>query len=585
MSTKTFSLLAMVFLITATCVSYIPSFSVPFYVDDTDFFAANRVVQHFDLARMWASDPGPNRFLTTLSFAVNAKFADGASGAYHWINFLIHLASVLLVWRLVLWMLEPHGGQKPALSGSALAAAVFALHPVQTEAVTYLTQRYASVAALMVLASLVSFLEASRRPAFKWVAVACAVLTAFTKENAATLPALIFLVWWFRLRKDGERPPLRLGFWLLTPALMVMTRLVWPVHHLDPFPSSPTWTGWFATEMGVIWTYLRLLVCPVDQHFWYDVSVYRGLSDVPALAAFVGHVGVILAAMAIGRRRPLVLFAVLFFYVTIAVESGLFRIPGYAMEYRLYLPSVGFCTLVGYGFMRLLGRQGVGQAAVVAAVAVILLSSSTYRRNVFWTDPEKFAMENVEKAPKNSEALVNAANFLTKSDRCDEAEGLINRALQTPQFNVYAFLSGARIALCRHDFDLANRYFDFLASYLRMPDEGVVLPGKLDLLMQMSLYHLMTGAPEKAVPFLKRVLKADPQGSAWSLLIVCLVKAGNLKEALLASQSAFTATGHPCERNQAAYIEKALGERVSLDPTIIPEATGIMRSSYLALAR
>ncbi|MBE9532359.1 MAG: hypothetical protein IME98_06085, partial [Proteobacteria bacterium] len=175
----------------------------PFVLDDRFFIVENPMI--IDLANF--SDLSGTRYVTFLSFALNYAISSLDLFGFHLTNILIHIVNAVLLYLFIDLTLS-----SPALKGSSkelralgaplAAALLFLTHPIETQAVTYIVQRGASLATLFYLASLCLYVKArltcgsgsaKRRIFFYVAALAACLIAQKTKELAFTLPAVIVL--------------------------------------------------------------------------------------------------------------------------------------------------------------------------------------------------------------------------------------------------------------------------------------------------------------------------------------------------------------------------------------------------------
>jgi Tfp pilus assembly protein PilF len=332
------------------------------------------------------------------------------------------------------------------------AAALFAVHPVQTEAVTYIVQRFTSLATMFSLAALVLYakmrlLQESERPfsakalslyLFSLVSI---ILAMKTKEIAITLPVIVALYEFFFFRG-----PIRSTWPVLTPILL--TLLIVPASLLNVqrplgeiFSAVSDQTGlqpptgrwdYLATQFRVVTTYTRLLLLPVNQNLDYDYPVSGAFFSPSVFLSFLFLLGLLLAAIFLyirssrGTDRLLRLpsFGILWFFITLSVESSVVPIPDVIFEHRVYLPSVGaFITLAAAGGMAATRRfrRTARLPIILAASLIIALSGATYHRNRVWESDLGLWEDVVAKSPGKSRAHYNLGNILKRDGRIDEA--------------------------------------------------------------------------------------------------------------------------------------------------------------------
>src|SRR3990172_7091763 len=250
--------------------------------------------------------PHGTRYLTYLTFALNYLAGGLNPAGYHIVNLFIHIINGVLVYLLAMSLIRsPRLAEKglPAFHIALLAALLFIAHPVQTEAVTYITQRFASLATLFYLLALTAYLRYraggqsfKAKASFYIVALLSAYAAQVTKEISFTLPFVMLCVE-FAFFKGPVLPRLI----RLAPFMLAMAVIPWILFG----PGTGTAVGgevmdlqlkdlrdisrhdYLVTQFRVIVTYLRLLVLPVGQNIEYDYPMFQSLLVPEVLASFI----------------------------------------------------------------------------------------------------------------------------------------------------------------------------------------------------------------------------------------------------------------------------------------------------------
>lgn len=227
-SSRWFPVAAFAVFAAAVVAAYSNTFSVPFQFDGVPQVRDNRTLR--DLGNFWGIMAG-NRPVTMLSFALNFAVGGEDTFGFHVVNTAIHIVNSALAFSLVYLTLGGLGAARGRAARIAFfSALLFALHPVQTQAVTYIIQRMESMMSMFFMAGVLLFIGAARagegHPGLKaalygGVAVSYA-LAFYTKEVAITLPAVVFLYDVFFVAGPRARPLLRrTPFYALMAAMMV----------------------------------------------------------------------------------------------------------------------------------------------------------------------------------------------------------------------------------------------------------------------------------------------------------------------------------------------------------------------------
>ena len=450
---------------------YASSLHAPFTFDDTPNIVDNPALKSF--GNLFAAAQGhdellepklkpqiPSRIIGYLTFALNYQLHGLSVFGYHLFNLAIHLVNALLVYALVkVLTLTRHppfrtlGDDNADSSIPALFIALFFVcHPIQTQAVTYVVQRFTSLATLFYLCSILAYLQArlakQKRTSGLYLATSLifAVLAMKTKEFALTLPFVLLLIEFLFLEGTKQQ---RLCY--LLPFLPTLAIIPWGLLSTAlsdgndvsvasfEFGSSADFTRfeYFITQLSIIVIYLRLLIFPTGQNLDYDYPLLHDfftptvLGSAALLAALVGS-GIFLWRIAM--RNPslstparLGAFGIFWFFITISAESSIIKIKDLMFEHRLYLPSAGFfMALVALGVIlkrQLDSRQSpLAKALLPCGVCiVILLAFATHARNFVWQDEIRLWQDIVAKSPNKARPHNNLALAYDKQGRYDEA--------------------------------------------------------------------------------------------------------------------------------------------------------------------
>ncbi|HWR57705.1 MAG TPA: hypothetical protein VN328_02350, partial [Thermodesulfovibrionales bacterium] len=411
------------FLIAVVCLlCYSNTFSVPFQFDDPDNISEMPFVRNIGVffGPEWVS-PGSTFVMRTVGFftlAVNYRIHGEAVAGYHIVNILIHVFNGFLVYFLVLLTLRtPCLGSEKSDVGSERSeqtsknpslftfhlshlfplavALLFVCHPVQTQAVTYIVQRFSSLATLLYLLSLVLYIKwrlgqqesgvrrqetevrskksagnplSAMRYALYALSLISAVLAMKTKEIAFTLP-LVIALYEFMFFDGGLKKrmlylvPLLLTMLIIPLSLMGSTKplgeIIGDVSEATRVGTAlPRWDYLF-TQFRVIVTYIRLLFFPVSQNLDYDYPVYHSFLDPNVFLSFLFLLSIIGIGMWLAYRswfmahrkrlkangapdnelsaiscQRLIAFGIFWFFITLSVESSVIPIADVIFEHR-----------------------------------------------------------------------------------------------------------------------------------------------------------------------------------------------------------------------------------------------------------
>jgi len=456
--------LPLAFIVVAGLLAYSNSFRGEFAFDDHEQLVENPLLR--SLHNYLSSPSGyravPNRYLTYLTFALNYRLGGLDVAGYHVVNVAIHILNALLVFALVrLSFRTPHLSRSRLRPWSRqvafVAALLFVVHPIQTQAVTYIVQRLTSLATFFYLLTVVQYArwrlarEPGRvRPA-RAVAVyvpilLTAILAMKSKEIAFTLPVVVTLYEVFFFQAGWTRRVVYLAPLLATLLIIPLTMLTLdkPVAEIlsDVTESARLETAmsrmdYLRTQLAVIATYLRLLVLPVNQNLDYDYPVYRSFLDPGLLLSLllllsVAAVALLLYGGPIGRwtkRVPdpaarLASFGIVWFFVALSVESSVIPIVDVIFEHRMYLPSVGMLVAAATIWFLVAHRLAPDRPRLPSAVSVVLaaiLGLATMHRNEVWASEVSLWRDVVQKSPGKARPHNNLGRALGRLHKEQEA--------------------------------------------------------------------------------------------------------------------------------------------------------------------
>ncbi|MCC6544400.1 MAG: tetratricopeptide repeat protein [Nitrospirae bacterium] len=513
------------------------TFSSPFVFDDIPHivFEGGRIR---DLSNFL--DLSGTRYVGELSIALNYYFGGLNVFGYHLVNVSIHIINGLLVWCLVTLifrtpaMMAGASGREQLNGFIALAASlIFITHPVQTQAVTYIIQRFASLATLFYFLSLVLFLKWRLASGKRFriiiylLSISSAILAMKTKEISFTLPFMI-LLFEFTFFKDRRRHLYVFVPYLLTLAVIPLTLMDFhiPVSNIAGSLEGAAQNtlnisrgDYLLTQFRVIVTYIRLLVLPVNQNLDYDYPVYHSLSTPAVFLSFLFLLAILCLAVYLfvySRRNGnvyllLTSFGILWFFITLSVESSIIPIKDVIFEHRLYLPGAGFAMSSGsallYGIEYWRERSGIRvsqmlAASIVIAVVVIPLSLLTFKRNLVWGNEVALWTDVVRKSPKKARGYDNLGAAYYKEGRIDEAINEYKTALMFKPDLVEAIYD---LAVAYRKKGLYNEAIEQFKTFLRLRPESAPVHHLLG-----SVYSGQ-GRADEAIEEYRNALRLNPK--------------------------------------------------------------------------
>lgn len=408
----------------AVLVAYGPALRGEFVFDDIHMPFASTHPETLPLRNWMGSRP-----LVGFSYWLNYQIGGVNPLNYHLTNIVLHTFAALLVFLIVRKILELAAvDRKRGDLVAAFSAAVFLLHPVQTEAVAYISSRSENLSVSLAFSAWALFLYRRAAEIRGWIILPILALiaaSASAKEHVAVLPAVLVLTdyyWNPGFSFKGVWRNWRLYVWLLAGGV-ALGALVLSILRSAPTVGFNmkdfTWYEYLFTQCRVLFLYARLFVLPFGQSADYAIPVSHTPLDHGAIFGMLGLIAAAVTAFVWRKRFPIASYgffvAMLFFVPT----SSFVPIKDVATERRLYLPMIGLLLIVAEFLVRYRGdtrRLTAGLASVV-----VLFSAITWNRSAVWSSEMALWSDTVQKTPEQKRAHFGLALAEYKTHRCPES--------------------------------------------------------------------------------------------------------------------------------------------------------------------
>ena len=431
----------------AVVLIYANSLRAPFVIDDQAAIVQNEQIR--DLSRPSAvllpdsQSPVAGRPLVSLSFALNYAAGGLDVRGYHAVNVALHLVCALLAFGFIRRTLElPRVRRRVGSSSIDLAfaaALLWAVHPLNSEVVDYLTQRSESLMAAMYLSTLYAANRAVTEPrkrAWQSLAVVSCVLGMLCKESMATAPVMVALydrVFAFDSWRDAVRNRWRLYAGLgATWILLAASALNGARSGVAGFSSGVSPWTYLLNQTIVITHYLRLSFWPSGLVVFYGWPAPLTLGDVVPYAILI--LALMAATVAAFTRAPAAGFLGGWFFLTLAPASSLVPVATeVGAERRMYLPLLALAMLtVAAAHAVWKRRPATRTLAFVPAIALVgvagVLAAATVVRNREYRSQLTLAQTVVDRRP-NAVAYHILGETLMLEGRDAEAIGPLSEAV------------------------------------------------------------------------------------------------------------------------------------------------------------
>jgi len=422
-------------LLVSGIIAYWPSFQVPFQFDDITNIVDNPYLRisslsPASLASAAFQDFKQNRPLSNLTFALNYYVNLVDPYGYHVVNFLFHAISGFCLWGLLrINLVRQWKDAKAAEWASALVALLWLVHPLNTQAVTYIVQRQAVMAGSLSLLCLLCY-DLARSTKRKWLYLLSGLSgmgAVFSKESALVLPLIIFLydLWFFQELKPGwtNRNWKWImgicGFYVLFSLFVLRGAMVGKMS-ADYSREVLSRQERVLTQPRVLLEYLSLIFFPAGSRLSLEhdpqvsTSLFKPWSTLPSIAVILLLAGF---AMAKARKYPLLSFSVIWYLGWLSVES--LPLPIDLMtEHRLYIASIPALALIAALCLRVSANFKAGVVALL--VMSMLLGISTYTRNRVWLTRAGLWRDAALKSPGKARSWNNYCSYLMEADMMEQ---------------------------------------------------------------------------------------------------------------------------------------------------------------------
>ncbi|TRZ77930.1 MAG: tetratricopeptide repeat protein [Deltaproteobacteria bacterium] len=516
-------------------VIYGNSFDCSWHHDDFDNIVNNTYVKISDLSlsgiekTLYGITPRDtwSRPLAYLSFAVNYYFGGLDVFGYHAVNFAIHYLATIILFLFVYetlrlpLLVERYG--ECAYSIALLSAVLWAIHPIQVTAVTYIVQRMAGMAALFYILAMYLHLKGrtvqtvQASVVYYFFSAVSFLLALGSKQNAAMLPVSLVMYDLFLIQGISRRSIIKTTRIMLVPAccaaVIVILYMLLNDDIMDYRYRIFGMGERLLTQPRVFFYYISQLLFPLTSRFMllHSMDISKSmLQPWTTFTSLVGLAGILAFAMWKARRMPLISFCILFFFLNHLIEGSFLSLE-LIYEHRNYLPSMFFFLPSAIGLLAALDffvRRKIVFSVIVFAVTslIMIFGVSVWIQNTIYKDEETLWSDNVRKAPNLHTPHLYLGNHYLRQGHLPEAFGEFQIALQSE-------LSGN-------------------------------IPSKYGTFMSLVYYYILVNDRDQAGFYLDEVLKKSPRRADFL----------NIKGILL------------FERNEISKAEAEIRKAISITP-------------------
>ena len=463
------------FVVISSLAVYINSLSGDFIWDDIEQIVDNPVIKDirnipsFFTSDLWRLIENPTigsyyyRPLFLLSLTLDYSLWNLNPLGYHITNLILHAINSLLIYQI---------GRRLFLQSAPafLGAALFAVHPVHTESIAWISGRTDPIAAVFFLLSFYLYIlfrdgKGFMMLIFSLIAYSFSLLS---KEIAITLPMLL-LAYEFSFKPTPDNTIYNkiksmqvIGVYLLISAAYLYLRTTMLGETIGGSSTSPPLDKRVFTSFGIILDYIRIMIFPVNLKVLYDSPLRESFFDWRVIFPLLLLAAVFIATLLIYRKDKKVFFIAVWFFITILPVSNIVPLkPTMMAERYVYIPSIGICLLGGLASYRIcrLGSPLSSYSKAFILILFSILSLITFQRNKLWTNETVYFVQSAKDAPDNAYAHHNLGEAYRKSGHTDKAIAEWQTAVLLYPLHPEANNSLANIALMQGDYpDAVSRY-------------------------------------------------------------------------------------------------------------------------------
>jgi len=517
------------------------------------------------------------RPIQSLSFMIEYHFWQLNPFGYHLVNILIHISNAMLVYFFIYAISKK---QDIAIITSLL----FCVHTVLSWPVNYVASRADLFSVFFILIAAIAYVFYKERGNYLlfFFSLACFILAILSKE-ASVIFFFILLLYLYCFPKQTREPKKSSPnlVWIFFILIIIYVLLRVTVLNFTKGKLLETTTGIIPmyarllTTSKVFMIYLKLLVAPTGLHMEWDIvpatsflqdEVFFSVLGLAIIAGFMYY---------LFKTSKLKFFAIAWFFITLIPYSNIFPLNYFMGEGWLYMPSIGFFTLMAAYLSELRKRSKLWSLTVIFTVVCLILFYGvlTFKRADIWADPIKLYTEVLKYSPNNTKARINLGVILAEAGSYEEAEKKYKEVEKTLPNDPATHSNLANIYIKKAD-NYANKQMYDLAliefkkaiefnpkDYVAHNNIGILYKQKGDIKKAMEEYtkaleinptysltynnigniYLESGQYDAAIRFYKKAISLDPnKGAFYGNLGKALKNKGMIKEAKEAFQKALS---------------------------------------------
>ncbi len=413
---------------------------------------------------------------------------------YHLTNILFHIFAALSIY----WLINILYSQEPL---ALFTGILFVVHPVHTEAVTYISGRADSLAAVFMVLCFIFYIKNLHSESigrYNLILISY-IFALLSRESSLILPALLLLyhyVFKERLKAKQFLSILTITCIYILLRLTLLRSLLFNISY--PTTILQRIPGFFIA----VTNYIRIMLLPFNLHTGYGDKLFS-LSDPRAMLGILILFSLLVYAFRKRSSNSLIFFSAFWFFIALLPQSNIYPINAYMAEHWLYLPSVGFFLLLAKGLSCLYRQKKSRIFAIFFEISLLAFYSClTIRQNSYWKEPVAFYERTLKYTPDNAEVLTNLGVVYRNLGRSEEAITLYKKAIALNPTDAEAYNN---LAVIYQGLGRNEQAISLYKEAIR------INPDFAKAYYNLGNAYKDLGRNEEIIPLYKKAIKANPE--------------------------------------------------------------------------
>lgn len=407
-------------LLIISIIIYAPSFNGPLFFDDVDFVEKNEYVHKLNLmpelfTKNIFSDSFFYRPLQFATYSLIYQLFNTAPFPYHFVSLLFHFGCVVLLF----YLLKDLKFNKYICFFASL---LFLVHPVNTQAVSYISGLGEPLGLFFILLALLIYRKDKffKNKTLKYTLFTLSIILAILAKERSAIFIALFFIFDISFPKEDQDKKTRYIFYII-PAVITLMYFLFRRFFLElSFPIagdiySTNIIVRFYTFLYAFWEYLVAIFFPMNLYSEHTFLVFQDIFSFRQIIALIIIISLIIISICRFKKHKVLFFSFFWFMFALLPSSGIIPIAYSMKEHWIYYSMIGFTIGFTYYFFKIIKNKKI--AATLFIIICILLSMRTFSRNIEWSDPDIFWKNELKNNPQSENAILEiAAKYYHEGD-------------------------------------------------------------------------------------------------------------------------------------------------------------------------